>query len=154
MKIVNRLLDYSAKWELPDVYLFTGNSTVKNNGALVMGRGAAKQVRDSYPGIDKRFGTMLQARKDIKSNLPDPSLLWVDIHIYKYIGWFKVKEYWGNSAQLDLIETSMQALNKLSHIYKQYTYHMNFPGIGNGKLKEADVMPILEQLPDNVLIYR
>jgi hypothetical protein len=32
---------------------------------------------------------------------------------------------------------------------------MNFPGIGYGRLKEEDVLPIIDEiLPDNVVVYK
>ena len=34
-----------------------------------------------------------------------------------------------------------------------FAIHMNFPGIGNGKLIPEDVMPIIKDLPDNVKVY-
>ena len=45
MKLIKGLLDYSKPWTIPNIYLFTGNPIVKANGAIVMGCGAARQVR-------------------------------------------------------------------------------------------------------------
>jgi formylmethanofuran dehydrogenase subunit D len=40
-----------------EVVVVTTNGTIKKDGACVMGRGIARQVRDSIPGIDKRLGS-------------------------------------------------------------------------------------------------
>lgn len=43
-----------------DVLIVTGNSTLKSNGAVVMGRGAAMQMRDRFKDIDKEFGALIK----------------------------------------------------------------------------------------------
>ena len=148
---INRLLDYTQPWELPDVYLFTGNSIVKHNGAIVMGRGAAKQVRDFFPGIDKVFGSsLLQARID---DIYEPSLLFA-VEGKQMIGWFRVKNHWAEPAKLEIIELSCEALTAIAIDCPDKTFHMNYPGIGNGRLDVASVELIVEVLPDNVWLYR
>ena len=147
MKLIDGLLDYSTKWTLPNVYLFTGNSVIKNNGAIVMGRGAAKQVRDSYKDIDKSFGLAIEAR-------PGVNLIWITLPGDQHIGWFKVKEHWQQPALRDVIASSTKELVHRAEQRPHFTFHMNYPGIGNGRLDEAHIQPIIETLPDNVLIYR
>ena len=147
MKLIHSLLNYNRAWELPNIYIFTGNSIIKHNGAIVMGRGAAKQVRDTYPGIDKKLGKHINA-------LPDSYYLEVSIKAKQYIGWFKVKNHWQQPADLDLIALSTLALINHAKAYPIHTYHINFPGVGNGKLSDTQVMPIIEKLPDNVIVYR
>ena len=97
MKLINGLLDYSKPWAVPDIYLFTGNPIVKANGAIVMGRGAAKQVRDTFPGIDKVFGEEIAKR-------PNVNLIWLKGAEHQYLGWFKVKEHW----LLQLLHTQIE----------------------------------------------
>lgn len=153
MQIKKQLLDYSAEWAVPDIYIFTGNPIIKANGAIVMGRGAAKQVRDSYPGIDQAFG------RAVKDN-PENSLLFVSVRPRsgkaeaKILGWFKVKNHWQQEARLDLIQESVYALTTQAVANPDVTFHMNYPGIGNGKLTEEEVNPLLTQLPNNVIIYQ
>jgi hypothetical protein len=147
MKLIRGLLDYSTPWTLPDIYIFTGNGIIKNNGAIVMGRGAAKQVRDSYPGIDRKLGQAI-------FGLPNAYYLEIPIASKQHIGWFKVKNHWQQPADLNLIALSTLALINHTKFYPIHTYHMNFPGVGNGRLSDKQVMPIIESLPDNVIIYR
>jgi len=153
MHIINGLLNYSRHWELPHVLLFTGNSTITKRGAVVMGRGAAKQVRDTYPKIDVHIAEEIQKK-------PNPHLVWVNVHPTSFIptdqwlGWFKVKNHWAEPAKIELITQSTQELKKFAELHSEMTFHMNYPGVGNGKLVEIQVSPIIQQLPDNVLIYR
>ena len=152
MKIVEGLLDYSEPWSIPDVYLFTGNSTIKNNGGIVMGRGAAKQVRDTYSGIDRRYGMALS--KERADDVYKPHLMWVAIQPKMILGWFKVKHHWKDPADVVLIARSALDLAELATKHSKHIFHMNFPGIGNGQLEEENVLPLLRNLPDNVLIYK
>ena len=147
MKLIEGLLDYGKPWTLPDVYLFTGNGIIKKNGAIVMGRGAAKQVRDTYPGIDESFGAIIQRK-------PNANIVWVSLPNDQHLGWFKVKDHWIEPAKLELIQISTERLRVLATNKKKITFHMNYPGIGNGKLSIADVGIILSTLPDNVRIYK
>ena len=147
MKLIKGLLDYRTPWALPNVYLFTGNSTLKMNGAIVMGRGAAKMVRDSYLGIDRTFGHLIALE-------PDAHVIMHHMGNRQHLGWFKVKTHWSQPAKLELILASVLALTKIAEDYPIHQYHMNFPGIGNGKLSYDKVYSLVKTLPDNVLIYR
>lgn len=118
-----------------------------------MGRGAAREVRDTYPGLDRVFGDMIKMK-------PTAHLLWAEIQSTsvvdsnQYIGWFKVKHHWSHDADRSLIQASTDALAELARRKKEYRFHMNFPGIGNGHLSYGAVLPILQELPDNVRIYK
>lgn len=147
MKLIRALLDYKVPWKLPDVCLFTGNPVLKRNGAIVMGRGAAREVRDRYPGIDMSFGSGV-------IQYPEAHILWVKITPKQVIGWFKVKYHWADIADITLIQHSTQELTEFAINNPNNTFHMNFPGVGNGKLHERDVIPVLNTLPDNVRLYR
>ena len=149
MQLIESKLDYRTTWYLPDVYLFTGNPVRKTNGAIVMGRGAAKEVRDTYPGIDLVYGNMIQ-------NKPNAHLLWATPgnHKDQWLGWFKVKHHWNNFANLNLIEESTKQLSNLAASHTDMTFHINYPGIGNGALTEHEVGHIIHFLPNNVRVYR
>jgi hypothetical protein len=147
MKLIDGLLDYSTKWTLPNVYLFTGNAVIKNNGAIVMGRGAAKQVRDSYKDIDKAFGAIIE--RD-----PTVSLAWVSLPNDQHLGWFKVKDHWRENAKVEHIKGSAETLSRIATRRPNIVFHMNYPGIGNGRLDKELVEPIIQNLPDNVRIYK
>jgi hypothetical protein len=148
MKLIRALLDYTKPWHEPDVYLFTGNPVTKRNGAIVMGRGAAKQVRDTFPGIDISFGNAL------KMGTPNKHLAWVSFPGDQHLGWFKVKHHWADDADVDLIKESAMQLGRIADMNPDLVFHMNYPGVGNGKLNEKDVEQHLQVLPDNVVLYR
>jgi hypothetical protein len=119
------------------------------DGALVMGRGAAKQVRDTYPGIDKVLGDRIRCN-------PASVLEFVPVNEEhgQYLGWFRVKHHWKSKALLRLIERATKQLSYTAEEFPNTTYHMNFPGIGNGGLEYHSVLTIIKELPDNVLIYQ
>jgi hypothetical protein len=147
VKLINHLLDYSKAWHTPNVYLFTGNPIIKNNGAIVMGRGAAQQVRDTYPGTDIAFGNLI-------AKAPQAHVLWLSITPGQFLGWFKVKDHWIEPAKTGIIIESTKRLMETALRRADYVFHMNYPGIGNGQLAEHTVAGIIEQLPDNVWVYK
>lgn len=145
MILKEQRLNYTKPWSYPDVYLFTGNPVRKNNGAIVMGAGAAKEVRDNYPGIDKQFGAVVDSADRLK---------FVVIGENQELGWFCVKEHWAYNANLEIIAESVEALDIVARRFPQITFHMNYPGIGNGKISIIHVAPLVQRLPNNVILYR
>lgn len=149
MKIIEKRLDYGTPWTLPDVYLFTGNPITTGSGKLVMGRGAAAAVRDRYRGVDVAMAqAVLGAKKHGRQ------LAWVAIEPQQAIGWFQVKAHWQEQAVPELIAKSARELAVLAGERPHLRFHLNAPGIGNGRLVWADVEPLLAPLPDNVIVYR
>ena len=59
MNIKNQRLYYKQGVVGKGIYMFTANSTLTQSGKLVMGRGAARVVRDTYANIDKLFGEII-----------------------------------------------------------------------------------------------
>lgn len=146
MKIVEGTLDYTRPWTYPDVYLFTGNTIKKNDGSLVMGKGAAKAVRDAYPGIDQQFGMCVQSdTRDLK---------FVVIKENQEIGWFCVKDHWADNANAVIVYESAVKLRDLALKHSNINFHMNFPAIGAGRLDFIQVREICKVLPDNVTLYK
>lgn len=143
---LNERLDYSEAPGPYDFYLFTGNSYVTNDKRLVMGRGAAKQVRDTYNGIDAFFGYYVP-------HLQGYGVIFSDTW---RIGVFQVKYHFKDQADSGLIELSCSYLNDLCHCFPSRTFHMNYPGIGNGRRSEEDMQVILDELltEDNIRIYK
>ncbi len=147
MHLVKGMLDYAIAKDLSPVrslLIFTGNSYIKRNGALVMGRGAARQVRDQYPGIDRDIGGQIE-------NLGFYGLV-MSQHVRPNIGAFQVKYSAFEPATLELIERSTECLQKYAE-NPAFPIYMNFPGVGNGRLTRDQVWPIIETLPDNVFVY-
>jgi len=126
---------------LVDHFVITTNSTIKKNGAVVMGAGIAKQVRDKWPGIDVEIGNAING---------------VDTYgliLGSDIGVFQVKHFWGDDADVRLIKYSTMELAMHAVANPDRTYALNFPGIGNGGLPYEVVKPIVDVLPDNVQVW-
>jgi len=150
MKIVNGLLDYSKPWKTPNLYLFTGNRYITAKGKLVMGRGAALQCRDTYPGVDKDL-----ADKISKCELsPNYFIIFTQISKDQYLGAFQVKNNFADKAELEIIKRSTKMLTQYAIKKPHLNFHMNFPGIGYGGLPYELILPIVQELPDNVILYK
>ena len=141
-----------------DLFLITTNATIKRNGALVMGRGIARQARDRFPGLDAALG------KQIKNVCGNPSmrlrsgqgqygLLVSPRWPRAKLGAFQVKWHYSQPASLELIRHSAVALHAWCAAHPDAQICLNFPGIGNGRLCREDVLPILLQLPEQVVIW-
>ena len=66
----------------------------------------------------------------------------------------QVKVHYGNPAGLDIIKQSLDALRDWVGFEPHTAFHLNYPGIGNGKLAIGEVKPLVETLPDNVFVWR
>lgn len=131
-----------------DVALITTNSFIKKDGRLVMGRGIAKQVRDTYEDIDLSFGESIVNRNKVMKDY-----LIADNKKHPKIMAFQVKYHWFEKADLDLIKNSTNCLKEWAERAPDCEFFLNFPGIGNGQLSRDVVLPIVELLPNNVTIW-
>lgn len=143
-------LDYSQPCSENEWKLFTANSFIRKDGCLVMGRGAASDVLNNYPEISRTLGHVI---KDACGHLGVYGLILVSKH---NIGAFQVKKRFDNGATISLIKRSGKMLKKVAEDYPDLTFHMNFPGIGNGGLPYMQVFRTLEMLylPNNVILYK
>jgi hypothetical protein len=132
------------------LFLLTTNSTIKRNGALVMGRGIARQARDRFPGLDSALGKQIQSAC---SNQGRYGLLVSPRWPEARLGAFQVKRHYSQPASLELIRHSTAMLCTWCTEHPTATVAVNFPGIGNGRLPREDVLPIIMQLPDRVSIW-
>lgn len=139
--------DMWSAFDAVDHFVITTNAFIKNNGALVMGRGIAKQVRDKYIGVDLIAGDMIKSacgHLGFYGVIGSPnSQLWL----------FQVKRHFQTAAELDLIEESARMLAERARVWHNKTFALNFPGIGNGRLDYAQVKPLLDVLPNNVTVW-
>lgn len=128
-----------------DYFVITTNAVIKRNGAVVMGAGIAKQVRDQYPGIDVEIGKGIQK---VCASGGEYGLI-----LGNKIGVFQVKYHYKHMANLALISQSAKELAAHAEANPDKTYALNYPGIGNGGLAPWLVEPLLEILPDNVQVW-
>lgn len=145
MIISNNLLSYPRVIVGNNIYMFTANSTLRNNGKLVIGRGCAKSVRDIYDGIDKLFGDVIEHNSVFGVKFVQ--------HNQQWIGAFQTKIDWQKDSPLDVVATSIAYLKRVAELRPEYTFHLPCPAISNGGKSVDEILPMLECLPDNVIIY-
>jgi hypothetical protein len=135
-----------------DFILVTGNATLRKDGALVMGRGAARQLKDRYPVFPHLVGQYIKDGCYPKHN----SVAVYGIILIGRFGLFQVKYNWWEEADLDLIKFSVDELCNLysTGFLGTKTVSVNYPGIGNGRRNEQDVYPIISKLPEWVSVYK
>ena len=132
------------------LFLLTTNSTIKRNGVLVMGRGIARQARDRFPGLDAALGKQILSTC---GNQGQYGLLVSPRWPEARLGAFQGKRHYAQPASLELIRHSTAVLCAWCIEHPDASVHLNFPGIGNGRLRREDVLPIIAQLPDQVTIW-
>lgn len=133
-----------------DLFLITTNSTLKKNGALVMGRGIARQARDRFPGLDVTLGREIARRCGSRGEY---GLLVSPRWPAAKLSAFQVKTDYARPAALSLIRLSAIALLIWCEEHPGAAVHVNCPGIGNGGLARAEVLPLLKSLPANVHVW-
>jgi hypothetical protein len=138
-----RIGDIWTRYGLDDeVILVPTNSTLKTTNELVMGAGAALHATWKEPDIATRFGRKLMETNSL--------ILWDEAWD---IWGFQSKYHWKDDSDLDLITSSVNMLNYLALSYPLATFNLCWPGIGFGKLTKATTKPILDNLPDNVVVW-
>lgn len=128
-----------------DIYMFTANSVVKGNGTLVMGAGNAKAVRDFYPDIDKLFGDKISHLQEFYTCFCKYDKQW--------IGALQTKIHYRKESPMYLVRASIDKLSRIAKERPQLVFHLPCPAISNGGKSVENILPLLENLPDNVIIY-
>ena len=136
------------QYQNTDVFLVTGNSYINSFGELVMGRGAALQLKQLAPALPKIFGSLIE---QYYGHLQEYNL--IIIKLLHDVGVFQVKTHFKSKADLRLIERSVFKLHQYARLFPWRHIVMNYPGIGNGGRTREEVEPLIKTLPDNVHIY-
>ncbi len=134
-----------------DIICVTTNATVRTDGRLVMGRGAALECKQRFPGIDLEFGRKVR-QWEARFGLGTPYGVVLSGPNCLTLGAFQVKWSFRDAAEVELIRVSVQSLTKIA-VETGAVIALNFPGIGYGRLSRECVLPLLEPLPDNVTVY-
>ncbi len=129
-----------------DLFLVTTNPIIRKDGAVVMGRGIALEMKTKYPQFPYDFAQALTW------NLGN-SFGTVGIYDNQQCGYFMTKNHWKDHSLPKVIRKSVDELCYFISDHDGISVDLNFPGIGNGKLKREDVLPLLQRLPDNVHIW-
>lgn len=138
-------------FENTDAFCITTNSYIRNDGEVVMGRGIAKQAKQLFEDLPLALGNKIE---ESCGHLGTYGLMPSNRSKIDQMVAFQVKTHFKNDADLSLIEGSAKALGQMAYTYSDRRFDLNFPGIGNGGRSQDEVMPIVEQLPDNVHIWR
>lgn len=135
-----------------DYFFVTTNSYIKRDGSLVMGRGAALQLKEMFPKIPYIFGELV---KQLCGHMGEYNL------VYYYpsglnvcIGAVQVKYHYLGTADLLLVQRSLEVLKDRALVWKTKKIALNYPGIGFGGLPFALVETIVDLLPDNIDVWR
>ena len=145
MILLRKRLSYPTTQRSNHIFLFTANSVVRNNGSLVMGAGCAKTVKERYKGIDVLFG-------DVIENLSVFGLQFVQWH-NMWIGAFQTKVDWKNDSPMDVVQVSIDNLHHVALRRPKHTFHLPCPAVNHGGKDVREILPLLEKLPDNVIVY-
>lgn len=141
--------------EKTDFFCVTTNMQYNRHGNAVMGAGMAKQAAQYWPKIAGDFGHILRRFDPSFDNMC--SLIGAypinNTNQYVRILYFMVKEHWKDNASLELIDRSSRALAHHAYLFPERRFDLNFPGIGNGRLRKEAVLDLLTHLPDNVHIW-
>lgn len=161
--MIHRVGNMFQVWETTDLFVISTNSYINRVGDLVMGRGIAYDVATRWPQLPSYYGQLLLTRRlHLRSYgflPPDPSLYFkssgmdFNRHPQSKIALFQVKTHFNFTAQLDLIQQSVEGLRQWLQYRPPYRVDMNFPGIGNGSLTKSEILPLLVGLPDNVTVW-
>lgn len=130
-------------WTHPaQIRAITTNGYVKANGECVMGRGCAKEARDTFPGIAKRLGDLIRQHGN-------RCFLLVTTPLGNGIASFPVKHTWSQPADIELIRKSCGEISAMADKFGWTDILLPRPGCGNGQLSWDDVRPVIEPLLDD-----
>lgn len=145
-------------WDTADLFLFTGNSTVTQEGRLVMGRGLAREVRDRFPNVDYALGQEILKQGHKTSRGLEYGLIVSPRWPEAKLGVLQVKYNWKDNADRVLINNSLIDIAMWSVENKGKQIHLNMPGIGNGGLPVGptldQVWGILKDFPSITVWYK
>ena len=124
----------------------TTNSKLNNKGHLIMGAGNAKQAKEICPELPVVFG------KQILNTCGDLGFY----GLLKHENYFalQTKYHWRDKSPIELVNRSIYKLRLSSLKHPDKVFGIPFPAINHGKLKEGDIIPFLETLPDNVIVFK
>ena len=122
---------------------FTSNGVLKNNGALVMGAGNAKVVRDMFVGIDKRLGDVLRQSHTPKGGVYNYRIvLDTDTNIFA----LQTKLHWRDNTPMDLLKLSISLLERSALARPHQTFACPLPGIDRGGIDRDVVVALLADI--------
>ena len=110
------------------------NISVKANGNAVMGRGIAAQAAKNYPELPRLYGNAIKSGKTIDGFYVFPKLGIVTL---------AVKKNWRQDADIKLIESQLELLQRSAEKINYGTLLMPMIGTGFGRLTFEQILPLL-----------
>lgn len=148
------ILEKGNMWDVfgKGIFMITTNPIRRNDGAVVMGRGIALEAKKRYPQLPYDFGRQLENGWAV---MDQQFVGLIGFYDETPIYHFMVKDHWREPAKLEIIQNSVRAIihDEYLKFLEGKRVDLNFPGIGNGKLKREDVLPLLQLLPDNFHVW-
>lgn len=133
------------------LFLITTNPIRRKDGAVVMGRGIAREAALRFPELPFDFGRRL-GPEVVGYQACGESTGVIGTYDQQQVGFFMVKRHWAEDADPQIINDSVTDLMEWA-CHRFTRIDLNFPGIGNGKLRRDDVLPLIKRLPDNVHVW-
>lgn len=131
------------------VRCITTNGFVKADGRAVMGKGCAWEAAERFPQLPAKVGEHIRKNGNVVGLFPLlESFTLSDTTVLT----FPVKHVWWDRADLKLIQQSADALCDIACGVLDTVYILARPGCGNGGLTWEQVKPVIDFLPDNVLV--
>lgn len=134
----------------PKVVLVATGNAVVNRDRVVMGKGAALSMKEHFPGIDKKFGELVNNGVFYG---------YVEVpYMDRRLGLFQTKQHYRDDSTIDLIKRSTELFIEHLNLYfkgTEYIHRLNFPGIGLGNLaiKRDEILSIVSLLPASVEVW-
>lgn len=137
-----------------DAIVCTTNNVIKSNGSLVMGRGIAAQFKETFKGIDYRWGKLVEGYQEGGHN--DYGIILDGPNKYNhnsiYLIGLQTKREWFDPSPIDLVEFSCRKLFDLANLLCWSSIIMTKPGCGNGGLDWKVVEKKIKFLDDRFTI--
>ena len=133
------------EFEDVDYACITTNSILNKKGELVMGAGVALEAKQRFPELPKIYGNKIQ-RLGLVSG---------EYYLLQHNNLiaFQTKVHYKDKSPLGLVKKSVTRLKFLATLFDDCIFGLPFPAINNGGLTKEMVLPIIESLPDNVLVF-
>ena len=106
-----------------------------------MGRGCALEAKERYPGIEYRLGDLLAEHGN--------RVMRIGRYDGVVVASFPVKRHWREEAIPELIFRSANQLVELTEKFGYERVVLPQPGCGNGRLRWADIQPVLSVVLDD-----
>lgn len=128
-----------------DYICITTNSILNTKGELVMGTGVALEAKKRFPQLPKIYGNKIDKL----------GLFGKDYYLLQHDNLiaFQTKRHYKDKSPIELVKRSTQRLKFLATLFDDSTFGLPFPAVQNGGLSKDVVLPIINCLPNNVIVF-